>query len=115
MLAFQKGVTTAQREWAGHLLRKTGISDQRHQLPGELSGGECQRTAVVRALIHKPRLLLADEPTGALDEENASILAGLLTGLSRDEGITLVTVTHAPEVAAGMERIFHLRNGQLIL
>lgn len=82
---------------------------------GELSGGECQRTAVVRALIHKPRLLLADEPTGALDEENASILAGLLTGLSRDEGITLVTVTHAPEVAAGMERIFHLRNGQLIL
>lgn len=115
LLAFQKGVTTAQREWAGHLLRKTGISDQRHQLPGELSGGECQRTTVVRALIHKPRLLLADEPTGALDEENASILAGLLTGLSRDEGITLVTVTHAPEVAAGMERIFHLRNGQLIL
>ncbi len=115
LLAFKKKVIPEKRQWAEYLLKKTGIWDQRNQKPGELSGGECQRTAVVRALVNKPRLLLADEPTGALDEENAAILADLLIGLSREEGVTLVTVTHSPELAARMERIYHLRNGQLTL
>lgn len=115
LLAFKREVTPEEQQWAEYLLRKTGIWERRHQKPGELSGGECQRTAVVRALVNKPHLLLADEPTGALDEENASILADLLTGLSREEGVTLVTVTHSAELAARMDRLYHLRNGQLTL
>lgn len=115
LLAFKREVTPEEQQWAEYLLRKTGIWEQRHQKPGELSGGECQRTAVVRALVNKPHLLLADEPTGALDEENASILADLLTGLSREEGVTLVTVTHSAELAARMDHLYHLRNGQLSL
>jgi ABC-type lipoprotein export system ATPase subunit len=78
-----------------------------------MSGGECQRTAVVRALINKPKLLLADEPTGALDVKNATILSELLSGLSRDEGVTLVTVTHAPDLAARMDEVFSLSEGKI--
>ena len=82
-------------EWAQYLIRKVGIWDQRNQKPAELSGGECQRTAVVRALINKPELILADEPTGALDEANATSLTELLIKLGEEENVTLVTVTHS--------------------
>src|SRR5680860_58920 len=64
-------ISKEQNEWAEYLINKVGIWEQRNQKPSEMSGGECQRTAVVRALINKPELILADEPTGALDEENA--------------------------------------------
>ena len=114
LLPAKKRISAIDRKWAEHLLRKTGIWEQRYQKPGEMSGGECQRTAVVRALINKPGLILADEPTGALDEQNASNLADLLLQLSRDEGITLVTVTHSSELAARMDRIYSLHNGILI-
>lgn len=113
LLAFKSKISDPEMEWAEHLLRKTGIWDLRNQKPGELSGGECQRTAVVRALINKPRLLLADEPTGALDEANALLLAELLISLSREEGITLITVTHSVQLAQQMDQLFHLRNGKL--
>lgn len=108
-----KGNLPESHQWAEHLLRKTGIWEQRHQKPAQLSGGECQRTAVVRAMINKPTLILADEPTGALDEQNAGNLAGLLIQLSREEGITLIVVTHALELAQKMETVFRLKNGQL--
>ncbi len=98
---------------AEELLRETGLWDIRHQKPGELSGGECQRTAVVRALINKPSLLLADEPTGSLDNRNASILTELLTSLSARENIAMVVVTHAPGVASGMDKIYKLKEGRL--
>ena len=101
------------KSWAEHLLRKTGIWEQRTQKPSQMSGGECQRAAVVRAMINKPALILADEPTGALDGENATILSDLLIGLSREEGITLVTVTHSAELAERMDTVFHLQNGRL--
>jgi lipoprotein-releasing system ATP-binding protein len=114
VLPFKKKVTENDRKWAEHLLKKTGIWQQRYQKPGEMSGGECQRTAVVRALINKPGLLLADEPTGALDEQNASNLSDLLLHLSQDEGITLVTVTHSAELAAKMDLVYTLHNGNLI-
>ena len=65
-----KKISKEQKDWAEHLIQKVGIQEQRNQKPSEMSGGECQRTAVVRALINKPKLILADEPTGALDEEN---------------------------------------------
>jgi lipoprotein-releasing system ATP-binding protein len=101
-------------KWAEHLLRKTGIWEQRNQYPGEMSGGECQRAAVVRALTNKPALVLADEPTGALDETNAFNLSDLLLKLSIEEGITLVVVTHSPELAAAMDKVYTLHEGALI-
>jgi len=110
----RKGKTLADDiSWAEHLLRKTGIWEQRNQLPGEMSGGECQRAAVVRALINKPALVLADEPTGALDETNATILADLLLNLAIEEGVTLLVVTHATDLAARLDSRYLLHNGTL--
>ena len=102
-------------KWAEHLIRKVGIWEQRDQKPSQLSGGECQRTAVVRALINKPQLLLADEPTGALDEENAHALTELLVSLSNEEGVTLITVTHAASLADEMDIRLKLKNGKLVV
>ena len=111
----QGKISKTQKEWADYLIQKVGIWEQRTQKPSELSGGECQRTAVVRALINKPELILADEPTGALDEENANALSELLIKLSEEEKITLVTVTHSSELAAKMDKKYLLRNGKLEL
>jgi len=109
----QGKVTKETTEWAEYLIKKVGIWEQRNQKPSEMSGGECQRTAVVRALINKPELILADEPTGALDEANASALTQLLIKLSEEEKVTLVTVTHSAEMAASMDKKLTLKNGQL--
>jgi ABC-type lipoprotein export system ATPase subunit len=107
-------ISKDQKDWAEHLIRKVGIWEQRNQKPSEMSGGECQRTAVVRALINKPKLILADEPTGALDEDNAVALSELLIQLSNEENVTLVTVTHSTELATKMDKKFTLKNGKLI-
>lgn len=109
-----KNISKEQKEWAEHLIQKVGIWEQREQKPSQLSGGECQRTAVVRALINKPELLLADEPTGALDEENADALTELLVNLSEEEGVTLITVTHAASLADRMDKKYTLKNGMLV-
>lgn len=106
-------ISKEHKEWAEHLIKKVGIWEQRKQKPSEMSGGECQRTAVVRALINKPKLILADEPTGALDEENANALTDLLKNLSDEEGVTLVTVTHSAVLANQMDKKFTLRKGIL--
>jgi len=95
------------------LLQRVGLGDRLHHRPGELSGGECQRVALVRALINRPGLLLADEPTGALDEANADGLVELLLQLNKEEGTALVVVTHDPDVAAQMGRTLRLRAGRL--
>jgi lipoprotein-releasing system ATP-binding protein len=81
--------------------------------PGQLSGGERQRVAVVRALINQPKLLLADEPTGALDRASAQNLADLLVHLNREEGVTLIVATHAADLAKRMSRVLELRDGRL--
>jgi lipoprotein-releasing system ATP-binding protein len=107
-------ISKEQKDWAEYLVKKVGIWEQRNQKPSEMSGGECQRTAVVRALINKPKLILADEPTGALDEVNADALTQLLKNLSEDEGVTLVTVTHSTALAEQMDKIFRLKNGVLV-
>ncbi|MBT6004843.1 MAG: ATP-binding cassette domain-containing protein, partial [Prolixibacteraceae bacterium] len=106
-------ISKQQKEWAEYLIQKVGIWEQRNQKPSEMSGGECQRTAVVRALINKPKLILADEPTGALDEDNATALSELLIQLSDEENVTLVTVTHSSELAGKMDKKLILRNGKL--
>jgi ABC-type lipoprotein export system ATPase subunit len=103
-----------QKEWAEYLVQKVGVWEQRNQKPSQLSGGECQRTAVVRALVNKPQLILADEPTGALDEENAVTLTNVMLKLSEEEGVSLITVTHAASLADKMDKKYTLRNGKLI-
>ena len=95
------------------LLERVGLTDRMHSLPGTLSGGERQRVAVVRALINKPSLLLADEPTGALDHTAAKSLVELLTELNREEQVTLIMVTHAQEFAQYMQRIYKLTDAKL--
>ena len=99
---------------AERLLKRVGLADRLHHRPGQLSGGERQRVAVVRALINQPKLLLADEPTGALDRASADELAKLLTDLNREENVTLIVVTHASDLARQMEKVFELQNGQLV-
>jgi len=100
-------------ERAEKLLKRVGLGERLHHRPGQLSGGERQRVAVVRALINEPKLLLADEPTGALDRASAQGLAQLLVELNREEKVTLIVVTHAPDLARQMGRIVELRDGQL--
>jgi lipoprotein-releasing system ATP-binding protein len=84
-----------------------------HHFPGQLSGGERQRVAVVRALINQPKLLLADEPSGALDHASADSLGQLLVELNREEGVTLIVVTHSMELAERMKRVMRLEGGRL--
>lgn len=98
---------------AERLLQRVGLGDRLHHRPGQLSGGERQRVAVVRALINRPPLLLADEPTGALDRASAEALGQLLVDLNREEGVTLVVVTHALDLAQRMGRVLELRDGAL--
>ena len=99
---------------AERLLKRVGLERRSNHRPGQLSGGERQRVAVVRALINQPKLLLADEPTGALDRASAEELAKLLTELNREESVTLIVVTHALDLAQQMARVFGLQNGQLV-
>jgi len=100
-------------ERARQLLNRVGLSDRLAHRPGQLSGGERQRVAVVRGLINRPQLLLADEPTGALDHTSATGLSQLLVDLNRESGVTLIVVTHALDLAKRMGRILQLANGQL--
>src|SRR5689334_10190197 len=99
---------------AEKLLQRVGLGERLHHRPGQLSGGERQRVAVVRALINQPKLLLADEPTGALDRASAESLAHLLVELNREENVTLIVVTHAQDLARQMRRVLELRDGQLV-
>jgi lipoprotein-releasing system ATP-binding protein len=99
---------------AERLLKRVGLGERLHHRPGQLSGGERQRAAVVRALINRPHLLLADEPTGALDHAAATALSQLLVELNREEGVTLIVVTHAMDLAKRMNRVLELADGKLI-
>src|ERR1051326_615042 len=98
---------------ASRLLKRVGLGERTAHRPGQLSGGERQRVAVVRALINQPQLLLADEPTGSLDHASAQQLGQLLIELNREEGVTLIVVTHAPELAHLMTRVMELKDGHL--
>jgi predicted ABC-type transport system involved in lysophospholipase L1 biosynthesis ATPase subunit len=99
---------------AERLLKRVGLGERLHHRPGQLSGGERQRAAVVRALINRPQVLLADEPTGALDHASATALGQLLVELNREEGVTLVVVTHAMDLARRMGRVARIQDGKLI-
>jgi ABC-type lipoprotein export system ATPase subunit len=102
-------------ERARRLLDRVGLSSRMDHRPGQLSGGERQRVAVVRALINQPRMLLADEPTGALDGKSSASLGQLLIELNAEERVTLIVVTHSLELAGKMRRRCALEDGKLAL
>jgi putative ABC transport system ATP-binding protein/lipoprotein-releasing system ATP-binding protein len=106
-------IDAAARARAGELLARVGLAERAHHLPAHLSGGERQRVAVARALMNSPRLILADEPTGNLDEDSGDAVIDLLLGLCRETGTALVLVTHNPGYAAKTQRRLYLRNGVL--
>jgi len=112
-LAFQQQTTREQEEHAGYLLQNTGIATLAHKYPEQLSGGECQRVAICRALIMKPKLLLADEPTGLLDAANADKITDLLLSINASEKCTLLMVTHAERVAKKAGKVYCLQNGKV--
>jgi lipoprotein-releasing system ATP-binding protein len=100
-------------ERATHLLTKLGLAERLHHRPSKLSGGEQQRVAVARALANRPKLVLADEPTGNLDEHTADVVLGEFMALVRGEGSAAIVATHNERLAAKMDRVFRLHDGRL--
>jgi putative ABC transport system ATP-binding protein len=103
----------ARRQRAEIALDSMGLADRRNHLPGELSGGQQQRVAIARALVKEPKVLLADEPTGNLDEDTRDEIIDLLAQIWRERGLTMVQVTHDTTVARRAQRIGLLKNGRL--
>jgi ABC-type lipoprotein export system ATPase subunit len=95
------------------LLQKVHLENHADHRPAQLSGGEQQRVAVVRAMIYQPPILLADEPTGSLDQKSAENLAQILLQLNKEEEVALIVVTHSEKLAANMQRVYDLNNGKL--
>ena len=104
----------ARREKGLLVLKKMGLEGRWNHQPNELSGGECQRVAIARALITEPRILLADEPTGNLDTKTGIEILSLFKTLNREEGVTLILVTHNPEIAKEARRRIYIQDGKII-
>ena len=112
---FYQGVGRKKRNiLAMEQLDKLGLADRAHHLPGELSGGQKQRVAIARALITNPAIILADEPTGALDSKNSQEVMGLFKELNRLDGITTIIVTHDPGVGNQTDRLIRISDGVII-
>lgn len=100
--------------YINELMVRSGIYDLKNKYPSQISGGEAQRVALVRALVNKPSVLLADEPTGSLDSKNAESMGDLLIEMNREFGITLILATHSNDIANKMSKKLHLIDGKLI-
>jgi macrolide transport system ATP-binding/permease protein len=109
-----QGHARVRFERARAVLDKLGLRDRERNTPGQLSGGQQQRVAIARALINQPSLLLADEPTGNLDTRNSNEIMQALSSLNRDQGVTIIVVTHEPDIAAFADRVLTMRDGQII-
>jgi putative ABC transport system ATP-binding protein len=109
-----RGVATGERHRrAKEALSRVGLSGREHHKTQELSGGQQQRVAIARAIVTEPALLLADEPTGNLDTRTGVEIMDLMTRLNREQGITIVMVTHEPDIAACAQRLLHFVDGKL--
>ena len=112
---FYRGLTLSeQRVRAAAALARVGLSGRESHYPTQLSGGQQQRVAIARALVSIPSILLADEPTGNLDTESSREIMRILQGLNRDEGITVILVTHNQEIANHAERTIRIRDGKIL-
>ncbi|MEK6584477.1 MAG: ABC transporter ATP-binding protein [Nitrospirota bacterium] len=103
-----------RREMSVRMLKKIGLEGRMHHRPNELSGGECQRVAIARALINEPSILLADEPTGNLDTKTGVEILSLFKRLNSEEGVTLIMITHNPEIAEEAGRKIFIRDGRIV-
>ena len=101
-----------RRERAEEALKAVGLGERIHFLPNQLSGGQCQRVAIARAIVGKPQLLLADEPTGALDTKAGNQIMEIFRRLS-DEGMTIIMITHEPSIAACADKTYRILDGEL--
>jgi len=99
---------------AAALAGRVGLGHRLTHYPHQLSGGELQRGAIARALVHDPELVVADEPTGSLDSANGAAVLSLLGDLNRELGVTLLLATHAPDIAAAATRVLHMRDGRIV-
>ncbi len=113
-LLIRRTPSKTAREMSMELLKKFNMEDRAAHKPGEMSGGECQRVAVARAIVGEPDLILADEPTGSLDSKNSMILLEILLELCRDKGSTIVIVTHDMKIAGMTQRIIPMLDGLIV-
>lgn len=113
-LLYRGEAKSARREKAMRALAQVGLAEWATHTPAELSGGQQQRVAIARALVSQPRLLLADEPTGNLDSERSIEIMTLLDGLNRDQGITIIMVTHEPDMASWARTVIRFSDGRII-
>ncbi len=112
---FEADIPAAERkERAVSLLNSVGLEDRRDHFPAKLSGGERQRVAIARSLANRPSVLLADEPTGNLDSENAHLILDLIIRLHREQNMTLVLVTHDPSIAQRASQTIQMKDGRIV-
>jgi putative ABC transport system ATP-binding protein len=114
-LQLNGGVTPAKEQHVRSLLDRVGLTERQRAFPDRLSGGEQQRVAILRAITHNPSLLLADEPTGNLDEDTGRIIIQLLLELTRQANKTLIMATHNPEIIPLADKVYRIKHGELIM
>jgi putative ABC transport system ATP-binding protein len=113
-LTYAGAPTSQRREGARHALSQVGLEGRSHHHPSQLSGGEQQRVAIARALVNQPSILLADEPTGNLDSKTSGEIMGIFQRLNWEMGITIMMITHEPDIASFAKRVIHFRDGRIV-